>query len=361
MNKEDIIIGVHSAKPDDIDAKGLISAFEENGVKAYTYDECIMKNITPLLTIGFDSAGLPHWQKILNKNITNILWSKDSVFSQNVNFLEQFASYPNFVLLNPTPCDTEPVGTFFPTLKHGYLPIGSNSVLFEQPKVKKEFDIVFSGNIIDIEEKMDELKTKMPEFVFNLMSDMFNISIENPTLSFWQIYKLFSENIDLKIDLEQYLLLFSNLTPLITSHKQVQMLETLNKFNVKVLGNDVWEKYISGSVEYIGAHDTEIIAKSKIALHYHPVELSLGLHERIIEAAALKTFIISSNTKSVEISLGDSATYFDSKNYNGLADKVSHFLKHDFERNKKTEKAYKIIKEKDTLTNRVAEIINLIK
>lgn len=360
MNKEDLIIGVHTSRPDDEDAKGLIKAFHENGVRAFTYDDCIVNNVTPNLTIGFDSAGLPHWQKILNKNIINILWSRDSVFSKNVDIVQQFASFPNFVLFNPTPCDTEPVGSFFPKLKHGYLPIGVNPDFCDHKPVEKEIDIVFCGSIVDIETKMNDLKAKMPEFVYKLMSDIFNISMENPSLSFWQIYTLFRDNIGLKVDVDQFILLFSNLAPLITSHKQVQMLETLKRYNVKVMGNDVWKKYIEGKVEYIGHPDNSVIAKSKIALHYHPVELSLGLHERVLDAAALNTFVISSDTKSVELVFKDSVGYFDGKNYNGLEATVSHYLKNGAQRIAKAEKAYEIVKSQNTLTHRVAEIIKIM-
>lgn len=360
MNKENLIIGVHTSRPDDADAGGLIKAFRENGVNAFIYDDCISKGLAPNMTIGFDSAGLPHWQQILNKGIINILWSKDSIFSKNVDIVDQFSSFDKFVLFNPTPCDTEPVGTFFKTLKHGYLPLGANSDLLAKEKCEKEYDIAFSGNIVDIEVKMEELKTKMPEFVFNLMSDIFNISIENPSLSFWQIYTLFRDNIGLKIDKEQYILLFSSLAPLISSHKQVQMIEQLKKYDVKVMGNEVWKKYIEGNAQYIGHNDNDIIAKSKIALHYHPVELSLGLHERVLDAVALNTFVISSNAKSIELAFGENIGYFDSKNYSGLIEKVDYYLKNGSQRIAKAQAASEIVKKEHTLTSRVAEIIKIM-
>ena len=50
MKKEDLLIGVHSSKPDDGDAGALVNAIRQNGVSACLYSECVEKNILPSLT-----------------------------------------------------------------------------------------------------------------------------------------------------------------------------------------------------------------------------------------------------------------------------------------------------------------------
>lgn len=358
MNKENLIIAVHTSKPEDEEANALVDAFCANGVRAMTYENCMLQNLTPHIAIGFDSAGLPHWQKILNSGIINIIWSKDSVFSKNINIIEQFASYQNFVVLTPTPCDIEAVSTFFPQLKHGYLPLGYPGTSNEP--VHKEYDFALIGNIVDIEKKWAELKAQMPEFVYNLMSDIFTISMENPNLSFWQIYNLFCENIGLEKDLDQYYLLFSNIAHLVTSQKMVQIAEKMQKLNVKVFGNDIWKKYVKGKVEYCGQETQTSAAKANILINPHPIELSLGINENILKAASAKTFILSSNTGSIELEFENNAGYFDYSKLNDVEKKAKHFLENEKERLTKAEKAYEILNNSHTLNKRTAEIIKII-
>ena len=358
MKKEDLLIGVHSSKPDDGDAGALVNAIRQNGVSACLYSECVEKNILPSLTIGFDSAGLPHWQKSMNKGIANIMWSKDSVFLSNIDIIEQFAAFDKFILLTPTPCDTEPIGRFFPKIKHGYLPCGLD--FSKSIPCDKEFDIISYGQIVDIDQKMNELKSRMPEFVFKLMSDIYTIAVENPALSFWQIYNLFVESLKLEVDFEQFLLLFSNIAPVISSHKHIQMINRLKDYNVKVFGSACWSKYISGKVEYAGIASSDIVSKSKIVLYSHPIELSLGLSDVILRSAASDSFVISSNTKSIELEFRDSMAYCDFKTFDDVASKVEYFLSNPVEREAKCAVAKKIVQERNSLAARVFQIIQLI-
>lgn len=359
MRKEDILVGVHSSMPNDNDAAELVNAFLQNGVSACLYSECEQKNVRPNLTIGYDSAGLPHWQKIMNSGIINIMWSKDSVFTHNIDIIEQFAAFGNLVLLTPTPCDTEPTGAFFPKLRHGYLPLGID--VGKSGNVEKEYDILHYGQIVDVEAKMDELEMKMPEFVFKLMSDIYTISLENPSLSFWQIYSIFRDNLGLKLDIEQYLLLFSNIAPIISSHKQIQMIDKLKDFGVAVFGNDVWKKYISGKSKYMGTASSEIVAKGKIVLHAHPVEMSLGLPEVVLKAALGESFVISSDTKSIELEFKDSMVYYDYKTMDDIESKVEKYLADNNLREAKAKKALEIVTTRNSLQSRVAEIVKIMK
>ncbi len=361
MEQAELIIGVHSSGESDSDAKALIEAFRKNGAKAFTTQECDAQNLVPNLTIGYDSTGISGWQKYLNKNITNIMWSGGSVFEKNTDFVEQFAKMPNFILLTSTPCDTEPVGRFFASLKHGALIHGAKPAENQKNFSQREYDFLFSSDIVDIDEKMAELKAKMPEFVYKMMMDMFHISSNNPVLSFWQIYKLFCENFGLAVDFEQYLLLFSNVAPLITSNKKIQMIKALKDFNVKVSGCEIWKKYIDGKVEYIGAADSSQFSNAKIVLHYQSVEMSMGLEKSMLEAAAAGAFILSSKTPSIESIFGSNMEYFDSAEFKDIAQKADYLLKNLPECEKRAEKVLQSLRNENSLEKRVGEILGLVR
>ena len=144
MEQAELIIGVHSSGESDSVAKALIEAFRKNGTKSFTTQECDAQNLVPNLTIGYDSTGISGWQKYLNKNITNIMWSSGSVFEKNTDFVEQFAKMPNFILLTSTPCDTEPVGRFFASLKHGALIHGAKPGENRKDGRGREYEMVFA-------------------------------------------------------------------------------------------------------------------------------------------------------------------------------------------------------------------------
>lgn len=360
MENAELIIGVHSNGKDDIEANRLIAAFKENDVNAMSIENCEENNLIPNLTIGYDSHGLPAWQKYLNKGITNIMWSTDSVFVKNTQVVEQFSKMPNFILLTSTPCDTEPVGRFFGQLKHGALIQGAVPILSDETACPKEFDILFSSEIVDVDEKMSELKANMPEFVYKMMSDMFHIASSNPVLSFWQIYKLFCENLGLGVDYEQYLLLFSNVAPLITSNKKIQMIKALKDFNVKVSGNEVWKKYLGENAQYIGATDVSNFKKAKIVLHYQSVEMSSGLEKHMLEAAMSGAFLLSSKTPSIESIFKNDMEYFEPAEFKDIAEKAEYLLKNPDECEQRAQNVIKSLKTTNSLRERVSEIIKII-
>ena len=313
------------------------------------------------MTIGYDSAGISSWQKYLNKNITNIMWSTDSAFVKNTELIEQFSKTPNFVLLTSTPCDTEPVGKFFSTLKHGALILGANPFNITNFDGEREYDFLVSSQIVDIDAKIEELKATMPEFVFKMMQDMYHIASSNPVLSFWQIYKLFCENFALDFDYEQYLLLFSNIAPLITSNKKIQMVKAMKDFNIKVAGNEVWEKYIEGNAEYIGISDISNYKKAKIVLHYQSVEMSMGLEKGFLDACEAGAMIFSSKTPSIESIFGINMEYFDPIEFKNIAQQADYLLKNQQECKMRAKNVLESLKTTNSLEKRVAEIIKLIR
>ena len=370
--KENLIIGVHG--PRELAGGrynvlssftvGLLKGFENVGAKVLTTKECFENNLTPNLTIGFNATGYETWAEYLNNKITNIMWSVDSVFYQNIEAIEKFTSYPNFVLFSVSPSDEEALRIFYPSLTHAYLPHAVDLNLWKKQDVEKEFDVVFLSSVDDYELKIQELSQTMPKQMFDLLMTFYQTWLSVPNMSFWQLYQLFMDKAGLNLDLIQCKLLFHNLVYLVSHTKRVQLIQSLKDFNVKVFGNDTWKKYVQGKVEYCGECDflesINVINKSKIVLHSHPTQLASGLHERILNASAVETFVISSDTPSIQAEFGENMAYYNNVNFADIAEKLEYYLKNDEERVEKSKKAREIVKEKHTWDIRARQILGMI-
>lgn len=342
-------------------SSGLLKAFNKKGIKASTTEECYKNGIVPNLTIGFNVTGYPTWAEYLSHNIPNIMWSVDSVFYQNFEAVEQFHSNPNFVLFNVSPSDKKALNNFFPDLKHSYMPHAVDLDLWKKQDCKKEYDIVFLSSIYDYQAKIEELKQTLPSDSFGLLMAMYEIWLNTPDLSFWDIYKTFQQVAGLNFNKHQYNFAFKNLTYLVTYTRRAKMIESLKDFNVKIFGNGPWEKYAKGKVQYMGScnllESINIVNKSKIALHLQPNQLVEGLHERVLNSCAVETFVLSTKNKSITESFGDTIGYFD---FNNLDEKIEYFIKNDEERTFKAQNAHIITSNNHTWNNRAQRIMNLI-
>ncbi len=372
MNREDLIIGVHGRS--DLQGghynvlssftKGLIDGFNHIGIKAYTIQDCQEKKLFPSLTIGFNVAGFDYWQEFLKRNITNIMWSVDSIFAQNYGVMKQFAQDLNFVLFSVTPCDFEPISEYYPLLKNAYLPHATDLDMWKKQDVSKDFDIVLFSSIKDYEQQLAELKESVGEPVFKIMMEMYNISLENPNLPFWDIYKIFQKHSGLSLYADEYAAFFSSLSYIIMNVKKVQAVQNLSDFNLKIFGDGPWEKYISGKNEYLGACDVlesiDIMNRAKIVLHPHGMQLSSGVHERILNASAVETFVLSSDALSIKNEFGENLGYYNNATFEDIADKANYYLLNTNERTEKAKNSRKIVAERFTWKNRAQEIVSLI-
>jgi len=370
MNK-DLIIGVHGSS-DLIGGNynvlasfsaGLLKGFQAMGVNAYTTKECFERNIIPHLTIGFNASGHGTWLEYMKNNITNIMWNVDSVFYQNIEAIEQFNSNPNFVLFNVSPSDNEPLNEFYPALKYAYLSHAVDLELWKKQDCKKEYDIVFLSSIADYELKIEELRQTLSKESFELFMMMYEAWLSAPNLAFWQVYKLFKEECGINFDLNQYNFIFKNMAYIVSYAKRAQMIEKLEGYNVKVFGKGPWQKYIKGNVEYLGECDLKesinIVNKSKIVLHSHPSQLAQGLHERILNASAVETFVLSTKNQSIEDEFEANMGYFNFE-FDDLEEKIGYYLKNKDERITKSQKAREIVVQNHTWEIRAKQIINMI-
>lgn len=372
MNDKELIVAIHSNTTVcdnsfgmvEAFSQGLLKGFMQSGVKAYSTEECLEKDIPFNLAIGFDSADLKHWQKILNQKINNIMWSVDSVFVDNYKIVKNFAAFPNFIVFESSQADLQSTGTYFPTLKHGYIPHAVDLDLFHKKDVEKENDFVFFASVCDYEQIIENLKSTMPESVFNLIMDMQALCLKNPSIGFWQVSQAVSQACELKLDAEQYMLLFKNVADIVTNQHKIKVVQALSDFDLKIYGNGPWEKYVSGKVKYMGScsykESAEILQKSKIALHVHPFSLCSGLHTRVLNAAATETFVLSTNTLSLNLEFGDTLGYFDNKTFDDVSQKAEYFLNNEEERYEKARKANEIVTAKHAWKNRARSILEII-
>ena len=276
MEKEEIVVAVHKTNEQNNSdynilssfADGLLNGFKQIGIKAFTTRECNENKIPFNIAIGFDNVGIEQWQHILSNNITNVMWSSESVFAKNFDTIKQFVSFDKFVVFETTPADKQALTKYLPELKHGYIPQAVDLDLWKNMHSKKEIDIVCFSPMIDIERKLKELKETMPELVFNLMMQIYELTMKNPNHTFWQITSAVTDSYGLNLDIEQYLLLFKNISELAMYEQKAQMIQKLSDFDVRIYGRGPWEKYIKGNVKYMGqcsiAESIDIMNKSKI-------------------------------------------------------------------------------------------------
>ncbi|HNW26668.1 MAG TPA: glycosyltransferase [Candidatus Gastranaerophilaceae bacterium] len=373
MNKEDLIIGIHgdggfTGGHYNVIAgfsTGLLRGFQNCGVKAYSTKECYEKRLLPNLTIGFNVSGFEAWEEYLKRNIINIMWNVDSIFFQNIEAVKQFQANPNFFLFNISPSDTEALQEYFPLLKHAYVPHAVDLELWKKKDLEKEYDIVFLSSIFDWEAKIEELRESLPKQTFELLMIMFETWMNTPNISFWQMYQIFKQEANLVLDVDQYNFMFKNLSYLVSFAKRAQVIEKLQNFNVKIFGSGPWHKYTKGKVQYMGECDllesVDVMNKAKIVLHVHPSQLTLGLHERILNASAVESFVMSSDTASIQSEFGDSMGYFNLTNFDDIEEKMAYFLNNPFEMEQKAQIAKEITEQKHTWTKRAEAILEIIK
>lgn len=372
MNKEDIIIAVHGDDSNEGGrynalasfSNGLIKGFNQIGIKCFSTKECFEKEITPNLAIGFNATGLPLWQNLLNQNINNIMWCVDSLFYQNYEIAEQFASYKNFIMFNSCANDTQAIRHYVPKLVHGYIPGGTDLEFWKKQEVEKEYDITFFGSIGDYEAEIQKLKDTMPELVFKLMMEFCEVAMLHPHLSLWEIYNLFNQQMGIEFDVNQFILMSRSISYIITYQQRVKMIQALKDFNLTVFGDGPWEKYISGNIKLVKGGDIRetvgLMNKSKITLHSQPFHLAGGIHDRILNASAVETLTLTGSYPTIISEFGDTIEYCNPVTYEDIAQKADYYLKNEDERLQKAQQASVIVKERHKWSDRAKSIMDII-
>lgn len=371
MGNENLIVGVHG-RTDLVGGQynvlssftaGLLKGLKNAGANAFTIEECEKQNIIPGVTIGFNVTGYNDWKKYMDKGTPNIMWNVDSIFYNNFEILNEFASNPNFILFNVSPSDNEALNTYFPTLKHTVFPHSVDLDLWKKKDCAKEYDAVFLASIFDVESKIEELKFTTEKETFDFMMELCDIWTKSSNSSFWQINELLKKANNINFPVEEYKFVFSNLAYIVSSKKRIEMIKTLKDFNIKIFGNGPWEKYIDGKVEYMGSCDLkdsiDIMNKSKIVLHNHPQQIAFGLHERILNASAVESFVLSTQNAAIISEFGSNMDYFE-VDYKNAVSLMEQYLTNDDERTAKAKNAYEIVAKNHTWDARAKQILSII-
>jgi len=315
---------------------------------------------------SFNSTGYEQWSKAMNSNVKNVIWSVDSFFYNNFYLYDRFSVNPNFVLLDIVPSDKSPIAFYAPSFKHcNYFPHATDFDFWKYKESKKEHDVVFFGSIIDLESRIEEMSQKYPKELLDIIFEMKETSLSYPEQPFWNLYLSAQKCYGLELEKPVFHEIFLDLADVCEAQQRINMVKSLSKFNVEVFGNGPWEKYISGNVKYRGALNVvdtvDVMNKSKISLHIQPMKLSGGLHERFLNASAVKTFTLMGINPWIEKDFGDAFGYFDCSNFADIEDVLSDYLNNEEKRIAQVDKAYDIVKNKHTWDNRASDFVNLFK
>lgn len=371
MKKEDVIVAIYTDSGENGAnynilsgfLTGLKNGFNEIGVKALTTKECIEQKINPNLAIAFDSIGLPLWQKTLNNNIPNIMWSTNSIFYQNLDIVKQFINYKNFILFNPSSDDTEALKHYLPSLVHGYIPPGVDLNVWKKQDIERDLDITLFASIEDPDILITGLKETMPPLVFDLMMNLVDSAIANPGLSLWHLYQYFNKQAGLEFDLDQYTLMAKSISYVITFKQRIKMVQSLKDFNLTIFGDGPWEKFVSEKTKVekrVEVKDTvNLMNRSKITLHSQPFQLSGGIHNRVLNASAVATPVLCAQEKTCISEFKNNVIYCNPVSYEDITEKAFYYLNHKDERDNLANEAYQIVKNNHKWSDRAKSIIEI--
>lgn len=343
---------------------GFHNALKRTGIKNDFMVEFFKKNQCPSFTMAFNVNGIDMWHDTLKAGVPHIMWAVDSAFTHMHSILK-FKYYPNFHFACVSPVDKLSMKFFLPKMNYLTLYHAVDPELWKPDDSEKIYDLVFMGSVKDVEEEISILKQKLDPNIYKIFEDMLMFTIRNPEMPFWYVYELFSNvySLDLK-DLEVYCYFFDLVPYLASAQRRIDMVQSLANTNLKVWGNEVWKKYIRGNVEYMGRADifetVKIIGKSKIVLHVQPTHILMGLHERVLNAAASRALVVADHNLELKYCFQDTMEYFSSYNLESLADIVNNYSINQKEAEEKAEAARQIVLDSHTWDARVENLITIL-
>lgn len=333
--------------------------------KLYPYTllvhEAAKMNIHIYSTIGCNILGEEAFDVTIKNNIPHLMLCDDTPFNL-MTFIDKYARYENFFVATTSPLDIEPMKIFYPNMPVFYLPLAVEQEIWQADVIKdKEHDIVFLSSMIDLEETPQRIKENISGEMAALYNELYEFTYNNLEMGFWNIYKSFAQAGYCEVDNHRtYEYMLKNIVYQITFTKRVEMLRKLKDFKIKVYGNDLWKKYIEGNVEYIGPvtlrNSVDIIQNSRVVLNLQPIHLQYGLQERVLNPACAGSLVITDNNQEIKRHFADSMVYYDSQNFETLADQLAKYLANDKERINLAQKAQNIAIDNHTWDKR-AEIL----
>ena len=339
-------------------SRGLLKGFKELGVSAFAYDECFEKKLDYDVVVGFNLAGLPHWKTNLNSPKFNLIWNVDTIFGQNFEIFKQCESFDNFALLNVSSSDFEASKKYMPNLNVIRMLHATDEDLWKEEKNEKDIDIVFFSSLYDHEKILEEYKEN--KLLYGIINEMIDMMLKRPNTTFWENFNIIKSACKFDLEINDYAQLNKIVCLIVEQKQKIKMIHALSNLNVKVYGNDLWNKYVKGKVEYKGSLDLmdsiKIMNKSKISLNCQASVLNCGLHERILNASSVSVFSLVSATPFIQEEFSETFGYFNHATFEDIEQKAQYYLKNNDERIQKAKEAQKIVHQKHLWKNRALQI-----
>lgn len=370
--KSDFTVGIYGANEYKGGIYDVISSFTvgfnkalvKANIKSYFMNEVLASGLRPNFTLAFNISGIDNWKTTLDLGIPHIMWIVDSPFV-HIETISKFIDYNHFIVVSVSPVDSFPMKHFLPNLPYLYVSHGVDPEIWYDNNSKRVYDLIFMASLEDVDSKISELKGILPPAVFKMLIEMYEYSINNPEIAFWEIYKNFMQfyNIDME-SLSIYTTFFTNLCYLITYTRRIKLVKSLKDFKLKVWGSPIWEKYIEGKVEYMGSvnviESTKIVRKSKIVVHQQPMQTLFGLHERVLNVMASNSFVLSNNNLKLKADFSDNVAFYNDVNFNNIEELVTYYLKNEEERSEKAKLANATVLNYYTWEQKAKTLIKLL-
>ena len=344
---------------------GLLNAFNDIGMNAMPTYKCVELKQMPNITIGFNVSSYHAWDSFLGLNIPHIMWVVDSPFLQNTEVIKKYSNNRLFTLFNITSCDNAPMSMFFYNLKNIYMPHAVDLNFWKSQNEPKTRDVVIFSSLGDYEKRIEKLKETTNQATFDYCMCFVEEAINNPQKSYWKLYNEFSKQYGVEFEnVNTYAGFYREIMQIVMDYKKAKLAQNLDGINIEVYGEGPWERYLKDKSQYKGPCDIkksiEIMRSAKILIHPHPRHLNGGLHERVLNANAVGTFVLSSEAPIIEKEFQDSVDFYNSVDFSDLKDKINLYLQDEDLRKEKNNKAYEIIKENHTWHNRARKIASML-
>ena len=366
MQKE-LAVAIHGAQDDKGGiynvlgnfTQGIFKAFK-NKTNTYVIQECIKNSIPFDVALGFNVFCYEIWQKIMDAEILNIMYSVDSIFGQNFEIINKYKNNPKFAVFTVRSFDVEIAKHFMPELQLFFMPHAIDEAFWKKMDSKKDIEAVFLSSIFDWEEQLNKIKNTTPKNTWQIIEMFFNTIIKNPKMNFFEIYKIFCEKKLFSFELGTYSILYNTLLPIVESYQKIKMIQDLKYYPIKIFGNEIWKKYISDKQEYMGKLDVkdsvDVLSRAKIVLHNQSSILGGGLHERFLHACGVESFVLCNNDLIIKNEFKNSFGFYDEDN---IVEKYEYYLKNENERKEMIKNAHEFVLKYHTWNNRVDSILKL--
>ncbi len=243
----------------------------------------------------------------------------------------------------------------------GFLPLAADMNQAGQFNPQFTCEVSFVGGVIDQSERRIQLSEEMQEYVDRLIKHKLN----NREKSFHELALEFpispGKQISITPQVAHYLYWETN------NRYRIQVLESLQEFDLHIYGNEDWEILLQNSplrAKFKGRADPmnelpDIFASSAININIHSVQCRGSLNQRDFNAPIAGGFLLSDWVPAAGkyFDPGKEAIYW--SDTNDLYAKINYYLMHPEERMEAVEQARRRVMKEHTYQDRVKQLIRL--